>query len=194
MKKTFLLLTATASLTMATLSAHAQFTVHSRPSVFARALVPSNLRQIPYKEWAPQGDPASPAQWHHTEFGSDDKQITFTVDTYANSEGKSIAKFFNDELVRRAQGGDHINYSVLKTDWYVISGTNNLGFEFYEKFFALPKVNITKNFEDYVPSYWVSFDFVYPYNQREKYDPMVATIAKGFDPGTETNFDVQNSP
>ena len=88
----------------------------------------------------------------------------------------------------RAQGGDHINYSVLKTDWYVISGTNKQGFEFYEKFFALPKVNVTKSFKDYVPRYWVSFDFVYPYDQRKKYNPMVATIAKGFDPGTETNF------
>jgi hypothetical protein len=161
--------------------AYAQFTVHSRPSVFARALVPSNLRQVPYKEWAPQGDPVSPAQWQHTEFASDDKQVTFTVDTHANSMGKTIAKFFNDELVERTQGGDHVNYSVLKTDWYVISGTNSLGFEFYEKFFALPNV---KNF-----SYCVSFDFVYPHNQRKKYDPMVATIAKGFDPGTETNFD-----
>jgi hypothetical protein len=188
MKRTFLLLTVSASLTTATLLAHAQFTVHSRPSVFARALVPSNLREIPYKEWASQGDPNSPAQWQHTEFASADKQVTFTVDTYANPEGKSIAKFFNDELASRAKGGDHINYSVLKTDWYVISGTNKLGFEFYEKFFAQPKVNITKNFEDYVPRYWVSFDFVYPYDQRKKYDPMVATIAKGFDPGTETNF------
>jgi hypothetical protein len=53
-----------------------------------------------------------------TEFASDDKQVTFAIDTYANSEGKSIGK----------------------------------------------------------------------------YDPMVATIAKGFDPGAKTNFDVQDSP
>jgi hypothetical protein len=95
MKKRFLLLTAAASLTIATLSALAQFTVHSLPNVFARALVPSNLRQIPYKEWAPQGDPASPAQWQHTEFASDDKQVTFTVDTHANSMGKTkLCAFF----------------------------------------------------------------------------------------------------
>jgi len=49
-------------------------------------------------------------------------------------------------------------------------------------------VKITKNYEDYVPNYFVAFDFVYPYDQRDKYDPMVATIAKGFDPGTATNF------
>jgi len=67
----------------------------------------------------------------------------------------------------------------------VISGTNKQGFEFYKKFYALPKVNIAKNYQDYVADYWVAFDFVYPYHQRETYDPMVATIAKGFDPWTE---------
>ena len=70
----------------------------------------------------------------------------------------------------------------------MISGTNKQGFEFYKKFYALPKVNIAKDYRDYMPKYWVAFDFVYPYDQRKTYDPMVATIAKGFDPGTETNF------
>jgi hypothetical protein len=68
--------------------------------------------------------------------------------------------------------------------------TNNQGFEFYEKFYALPKVNIAKDYRDYMPKYWVAFDFVYPYDQRKTYDPMVVTIDKGFDPGAETNFGI----
>jgi hypothetical protein len=71
----------------------------------------------------------------------------------------------------------------------VISGTNNQGFEFYKKFYTLPKVNLATNYGGYVPKYWVAVDFVYPYDQRKIYDPMVPTIAKGFDPGSETNFD-----
>jgi hypothetical protein len=45
--------------------------------------------------------------------------------------------------------------------------TNNQGFEFYKKFYALPKVNIAKDYRDYMPKYWVAFDFVYPYDQRK---------------------------
>ena len=129
-----------------------------------------------------------PAQWQHTLFASTDNQVQLVIDTHANSTGKTIRAFFDEELVKRADGGDHINYSVLKADWYVISGTNNQGFEFYKKFYALPKVNIAKDYRDYMPKYWVAFDFVYPYDQRKTYDPMVVTIDKGFDPRAETNF------
>ena len=74
--------------------------------------------------------------------------------------------------------------------YHYSSGTNNQGFEFYKKFYALPKVNIAKDYRDYMPKYWVAFDFVYPYDQRKTYDPMVVTIDKGFDPGAETNFGI----
>jgi TIR domain len=166
------------------------FATYAHPGVYARAVIPVDLCKIPYAVWASNGDPFSPAQWKHTLFASTDNQVQLVIDTRANSIGETIKAFFNAELVKRAVGGDHINNSVLKADWYVISGTNNLGFKFYKKFYALPKVNIATDYQDYTPKYWVAFNFVYPYDQRKTYEPMVATIDEGFDPGAETNFGI----
>jgi hypothetical protein len=52
-----------------------------------------------------------PAQWQHTLFASTDNQVQLVIDTHANSTGKTIRAFFDEELMKRADGGDH--YSVL---------------------------------------------------------------------------------
>jgi len=120
--------------------------------VYARAVIPAKLQNIPYEVWAPNGHPASPAQWQHTLFASTDNQVQFTIDAHANSTRKAISAFFKEELMNREDGGDRVNDSVLKGDRYVILGTNNQGFKFYKKLYALPKVNLAKNYQDYVQS------------------------------------------
>src|SRR5271165_929279 len=104
-----------------------------------------------------------------TIFASPDKKVTLEISTHPNSLQKHLQDFFHEDVARRTEGGDEINYSVLKNGWFVVSGTNAKGFEFYEKFFLFDE-------------WWINFDFVYPSAQRATYDPMVAKIAKYFVP------------
>jgi len=153
------------------ITAHAQTGWNTYTNTVAgfRVSYPSNLTRTPYKEWAPNGDPSSPEQWRTTIFASPDKKVTLEISTHPNSLQKHLQDFFHEDVARRTEGGDEINYSVLKNGWFVVSGTNAKGFEFYEKFFLFDE-------------WWINFDFVYPSAQRATYDPMVAKIAKYFVP------------
>jgi hypothetical protein len=141
-----------------------------------RASVPDNLREVPYREWAPEGDPGSPAQIHNTVFWSPDRKVTFTVYTHPRAPEMSLQESFQDDVSRRTKGNDRVNYSIIKDNWFVVSGTNSQGFEFYEKFFM---------FDDF----YVSFDFVYPSSKKAIYDPMVAKIAHDFIPNLSGVWD-----
>src|SRR6266403_47220 len=64
-----------------------------------------------------------------------------------------------------------VNYSVIKDNWFVISGTNAKGFEFYLKLFVD---------EDQDGRWYIDFDFTYPNSEREKYDPICSRLARSF--------------
>jgi len=123
MKKTILLLTALMSLTIINyVSAQTlQWNTYTNTTVGFRISVPSNLTRTPYKEWAPNGDPSSPAQWRTTLFESPDKKVSLEISTHSNSLQKSLQDFFHEDVAQRTEGGDEINYSVLKNNWFVVS-------------------------------------------------------------------------
>jgi hypothetical protein len=135
---------------------------------------PGFLHLIPPSVRHPEADQHAPWIWRTKSFQSADGKVELSVETHPIGEPKSLEQFFNEKLAGRASGGDQIEYSLRKDNWYVISGVNTKGFEFYEKFYK---------FSDSDGSSWyIYFDFVYPHSEHAKYDPMVATIAKGFNP------------
>ena len=154
---------------MITAQAQTGWNTYTNTVAGSRVSYPSNLTRTPYKEWASNGDPSSPEQWRTTIFASPDKKVTLEISTHPNSLQKRLQDFFHEDVARRTEGGDEINYSVLKNGWFVVSRTNAKRFEFYEKFFLFDE-------------WWINFDFVYPSAQRATYDPMVAKIAKYFFP------------
>jgi hypothetical protein len=98
-----------------------------------RASVPDNLREVPYREWAPEGDPGSPAQIHNTVFWSPDRKVTFTVYTHPRAPGMSLQESFQDNVSRRTKGNDRINYSVIKDNSASIDSTATRGAAFADR-------------------------------------------------------------
>jgi hypothetical protein len=78
--------------------------------------------------------------------------------------------------MRRTEGKDIVNYSIIKDNWFVISGTNAKGFEFYHKLFVGEDDG----------RWYIDFDFTYPNSERERYDPICSPLARSFTifPGT----------
>jgi len=93
-----------------------------------------------------------------------------------------LEEVFKDEVAERAKGGDLINYSVLRNSWYVVSGTNSLGFEFYSKRVVFTDETTGR------PRY-ITFDFVYPASRRKMYDTAVSKIAREFVPDMPGKYD-----
>jgi hypothetical protein len=104
-----------------------------------------------------------------------------TISTHWTDD-RTLQDFFNDAVSERTNGRDHINYSTIKDDWCVISGTNSLGFEFYSKWVVFRD-------GDTGMRRYVTFDFVYPSSQRRIYDPAVAKIAREFVPDMPGHYD-----
>lgn len=78
----------------------------------------------------------------------------------------SLEKRFQDELTARA---GTVTYQRKTATWYVLSGVNANGFEFYHKFFVRGRN-------------WREFTITYPHAQARRYDPWVEKIAKSFVP------------
>jgi hypothetical protein len=91
--------------------------------------------------------------------------------------GTTVQSYFQDEMKYRQDKGDTVTYSVVKNNWYVVSGIDASGNnEYYKKLIILaPKPGNDMGSSN-------SFDFSYPEDERQKYDPMVSVIAKGFIP------------
>jgi hypothetical protein len=122
----------------------------------------------------PEADQHTSWTWRTKSFQSTDGKVELYLETHSIGEPKSLEQFFNEKLAHRTSGGDHIGYVLTKDNWYVISGVNAAGFEFYEKFYE---------FSDPDGANWyIYFDFIYPHAQHEEYDRLVATIADGFKP------------
>src|SRR5262249_17838777 len=82
--------------------------------------VPANLRLLPWT-----GDPERAWQIRNRDFESRDGKVGLYLTTHFTL-GRSLQNFFNREFASRLNGGDGINYWVVKPNWYVISGTNSL--------------------------------------------------------------------
>jgi hypothetical protein len=65
-------------------------------------------------------------------------------------------------------------YKFKKDNYYVISGVNPNGYEFYHKVF-------------FYPTYWLEFEITYPHAKHAVYDAWVERIARDFVPALPDN-------
>jgi hypothetical protein len=97
--------------------------------------IPANLQPIPWK-----GDPVSPWQARTKTFEFKDGNVSLVISTHWIN-GATLHQRFSDEIDSRTKEGANINYSVIKDNWFVVSGTNSLGFEFYTKLVVFGDIN-----------------------------------------------------
>jgi hypothetical protein len=91
--------------------------------------------------------------------------------TYPDLLGESLDRFWQKELADR---GNTVTYQFNKDDFYVISGVNSNGYEFYHKVF-------------FYPTYWVEFEIIYPHSKHQRYDAWVERISYEFIPALPNN-------
>jgi hypothetical protein len=92
--------------------------------------------------------------------------VTSGSHTHPDLMDESLNGFWQKELADR---GDSVTYKVKKDGFYVISGVNPNGYEFYHKVF-------------FFPTYWVEFEITYPHSRRQLYDAWVDRISHDFIP------------
>jgi hypothetical protein len=138
--------------------------------------VPANLKLVPWT-----GDPTSAWQIRHLMFVSKDRKVSLGIVTHFTLE-RTLQDFYNFEFAKRLNGGDGINYWTLRKNWYVLSGTNSLGFEYYSKMvvFTDPGSGSQR---------YIYYDFVYPASQRATYDAAAAKIAREFVPNLPGQYE-----
>jgi hypothetical protein len=178
-KRTRTLLTLLAAVTLTTDAALAQdgWTTYRNEEFGYSVTYPSNLRLSKIEEYGIRTFRRSRS------IESKDGKVGIYITESHMEENQTIQDRFNTEFTEQTQGGDSINYSVIKNNWFVITGTNAKGFEFYSKFFAFAG-------DEETPSDWfITFDFVYPHSQHRIYDPMVAQIAHDFVPKLAGNYE-----
>jgi hypothetical protein len=78
-----------------------------------------------------QGDSVSPWQARTKTFESKNAKVSLVISTH-RTNGIGLQQRFSDEIDSGIREGARINYSVIKDNWFVVSGTNSLGFEFGE--------------------------------------------------------------
>lgn len=177
MKKTLFTL-APLCILLAVTSAHAQINWKTyRNTTYGYSIpMPANLQLQPWK-----GDPASPWQARTKTFQSKDGNISLVISTHWTN-GRTPQEFFNDEVSARQKEGALINYSVLKDNWFVVSGTNSLGFEYYTKCVVFGD-------EATGQARYVEFTFAYPTSQRSVYDRAVTKMSREFVPDMPGDYD-----
>jgi hypothetical protein len=97
--------------------------------------------------------------------------VAFGSHTHPDDFAESLNGFWKKELADR---GDTVTYKLKKEDFYVVSGVNRNGYEFYHKVF-------------FYPTYWVEFEITYPHSKRQKYAAWVDRIAHEFVPALPDN-------
>jgi hypothetical protein len=114
-------------------------------------------------------------------FVSKDRNVSLEIMTHFTLE-RILQDFYNFEFAHRLNGGDGINYWTLRKNWYVLSGTNALGFEYYSK---------TVVFHDpgSGSQRYIHYDFVYPASQRATFDAAAAKIARKFVPNLPGQYE-----
>jgi hypothetical protein len=85
--------------------------------------------------------------------------------------GETLDGFWRHELSER---GETVTYKLKKDNYYVISGVNSNGYEFYHKVF-------------FFTGRWIEFEITYPHAKNDIYDPWVERIARDFNPSLPEN-------
>jgi hypothetical protein len=134
---------------------------------------PSYLRLQP---WPKDKDPNSSEQWRSKVFESPDKEVSLVIREHPAEEGKTLNEYFTLWMKDRLEGGT-VGYSLTKENWFVISGVNSLGYEFYEKFYLFPPT-----IPGEVSDWYISFSFAYPHSARKSFDSIVTKMAHSFTP------------
>ena len=128
---------------------------------------PTNLQLMPWK-----GDPVSPWQARTKTFQSKNGDVSLVISTHWTN-GVTLRERFNDEINSRIKEGARTTYSVIKDNWFVISGRNSLGFEFYTKLVMFRDIKRGG-------ARYVTFTFAYPASQRAVYDVAVTKMGREF--------------
>jgi hypothetical protein len=169
LKRTMLVVTAMTSLTIGLFNARAtEWKTYRDDTAGYSITYPAYLRLASPPEGA-QGM----GIWRTKHFVSSDGSVELYLEFRPLEDSETLNSFFGDEVSRRTQGGDNVQYTFQKDNWFVITGTNAKGFDYYTKAYF---------FNDSTGRWYISWDFVYPHAQHKLYDPLVTPIAKGFVP------------
>jgi hypothetical protein len=115
-----------------------------------------------------------PANGDGRRYHSADHEVSLAAmgsHTHPDLLGESLDGFWQKELADR---GDTVTYKFKKRDFYVISGVNPNGYEYYHKVF-------------FYPTYWVEFEITYPHSKHQRYDVWVERISHVFIPALPDN-------
>jgi len=113
---------------MAVETAHAGWKIYDGNSW--RASLPDILHRRVLTEKQLEGTMGA---WHNTVFESEDKSVSLSVYTHPldpENELQTLHAFFEAEVTGRTDEKDVINYTFIKDNWFVVSGTNFKGSNF----------------------------------------------------------------
>ena len=120
---------------------------------------PSSFKRLK-AAWEESGFQGSQAALNTSNMSDGVMNIEFNIQ-YAD-----LNEMWNQHLEKYHSG---IHYKVKKNDWYVVSGLNSDGMEFYTKVWYMNGMSVCVN-------------FLYPSKNSSKYDPLLEQMLKGFKP------------
>jgi hypothetical protein len=100
-------------------------------------------------------------EWSWSTVPLADQQVSLSAMGSHTFPEESLDNFWQEELKTR---GETVAYKFKKENYYVISGVNPNGYEFYHKVF-------------FYPTYWLEFEMTYPHAQHAIYDAWAERIA-----------------
>lgn len=136
-----------------------------------KASIPANLYELPFSE---KQRLESPGWRHSTSFESKDGSVSLRVYTLWLGVDEPLHAFFKEKIAERTEEPAVINYTFIKDNWFVVSGTNSVGFEFYTKFWK---------YEDHT----VELTFVYP--KQKAYELILLRFLRNFVPNLPGEWD-----
>jgi hypothetical protein len=102
-------------------------------------------------------------------FSTPDHEFSIIAEAHFLPEDDSLERWWKEATESKR---DLITFKKKGKSWYVVSGVNEMGIEFYTKF-CVKERN------------WASFTITYPHAKNKKYDPWVENIEKSFVPFLE---------
>ena len=157
----------------ATTRAELRWSTYLNRTVGYSVTYPSYLELQP---WPKDKDPNSSEQWRSKVFESPDKKVSLVISEHPEAEGKTLNEYFNQWMKDRLDDGT-VDYSLVKDNWFVLSGVNSLGYEFYTKFYLFPP-----NFSGEEGNWYIFLTFAYPHSARRSFDSIVTKIVHDFRP------------
>jgi hypothetical protein len=107
-------------------------------------------------------------------YHSPDGQVSLAASAFhlaSDNDPGGLEAFWAKELSER---GQTVTYKLKRANWYVISGVNPNGFEFYHKAF-------------FYPTYQVEFEITYPHSQNARWNKVVERLSREFVPALPNN-------